>query len=95
MEQTGAPRGRCFVVTPERFIQLFGMFNDGTADGGSARRFGWCNQEDPSSWAFSDVTSQAGYLDVEPGGLVPRTAAATIVGAFRAALTQWVRSACR
>jgi hypothetical protein len=66
LEQTGAPRGRCFVVTPERFIQIFGMFNDGTADGGSARRFGWCDQENPASWSFSDVTSQAGYLDVEP-----------------------------
>lgn len=66
LEQTGAPRGRCFVVTPERFIQIFGMFNDGTADGGSARRFGWCDQENPGSWVFDDVTSQAGYLDVEP-----------------------------
>jgi hypothetical protein len=26
--------------------------------------------------------------------LLPRTAAATLVGAFRAALTQWVRSYC-
>ena len=67
IQQTGAPLGRCFVVTTERFIQIFGMFSDGTADGGSARRFGWCNQEDPSAWDFSDVTSQAGYLDVEPG----------------------------
>jgi hypothetical protein len=66
IKQTGAPLGRCFVVTPERFIQIFGQFSDGTTDGGSARRFGWCNQGDPSSWDFADVTSQAGYLDVEP-----------------------------
>ena len=61
-----APRGRCFVVTPERFIKIFGMTEDGTADGGSFRRFGWCNQEDPTSWNFADVTSQAGFLDIEP-----------------------------
>jgi hypothetical protein len=64
--QFGAPLGRCFVVTPERFIQIFGQFSDGTVGGGSARRFGWCDQEDPSNWAFIDVTSQAGFLDVEP-----------------------------
>ena len=61
-----APRGRLFVVTQERFVQIFGMVDDGTVDGGSARRFGWCDQENPESWNFSDVTSQAGFLDVEP-----------------------------
>jgi hypothetical protein len=45
---------------------VFGQFSDGTVGGGSARRFGWCDQEDPSSWGFSDITSQAGFLDVEP-----------------------------
>lgn len=61
-----APSGRLFVVTQERFVQIFGMINDGTVDGGSFRRFGWCDQENPSSWNFSDVTSQAGFLDIEP-----------------------------
>jgi hypothetical protein len=61
-----APSGRLFVVTPERFVKIFGMVNDGTADGGSFRRFGWCDQENYHSWNFSDVTSQAGFLDIEP-----------------------------
>ena len=61
-----APNGRGFVVTNERFVMIFGMVNDGTADGGSFRRFGWCDQENYNSWNFSDVTSQAGFLDIEP-----------------------------
>jgi|HubBroStandDraft_5_1064220.scaffolds.fasta_scaffold46648_3 hypothetical protein len=62
----GAPHGRLFVVTPERFIMIFGMTQDGTVGGGSARRFGWCDQENPTSWDFPDPTSQAGFLDIEP-----------------------------
>ena len=61
-----APHGRCFAVTPERFIQVFGATQDGTPDGGSLRRFAWCDQENPTAWNFSDVTSQAGFLDIEP-----------------------------
>ena len=61
-----APNGRLFVVTQERFVQIFGMINDGTVDGGSFRRFGWCDEENYHSWNFSDVTSQAGFLDIEP-----------------------------
>jgi hypothetical protein len=61
-----APRGSCFVVTAERFLMIFGMTQDGTVDNGSVRRFGWCDQENPASWNFSDVTSQAGFLDIEP-----------------------------
>ena len=67
-EDTGtgvAPRGRLFVVTQERFVQIFGMVDDGTAGEGSMRRFGWCDQENYHSWNFSDVTSQAGFLDIE------------------------------
>jgi hypothetical protein len=60
------PFGRCFVVTNERFIMIFGSTNDGTTDGGSPRRFAWCDQENPGAWDYSNVTSQAGYLDVEP-----------------------------
>ena len=61
------PHGRCFVVTPERFVQVFGSYLDGTvADGGSFRRFAWCEQEDYTNWNYSDVTTQAGFIDIEP-----------------------------
>ncbi len=63
------PNGRCFVVTPERFLVIFGSYNDGTAGGttgGSRRRFAWCDQENPGAWDYSNVTSQAGFLDIEP-----------------------------
>lgn len=58
-----SPLGRCFVVTPERFVMIFGMQD---LSGGGPRRFGWCNQEDPTNWAFTDPASKAGYYDVEP-----------------------------
>jgi hypothetical protein len=61
-----SPLGRCFVVTQERFVMIFGQNQDGTADGGSSRRFGWCDQENRTAWNFSTVTSQAGFLDIEP-----------------------------
>jgi hypothetical protein len=61
-----APGGRLFVVTPERFVIIFATTGDGTTAGGSMRRFAWCDQENFNSWDFSDVTSQAGYLDIEP-----------------------------
>ena len=61
------PHGRCFVVTPERFIIIFGSNQDGTTGGGGGpRRFAWCDQENPGAWDYSNVTSQAGFLDVEP-----------------------------
>lgn len=60
------PHGRCFVVTPERFLMIFGSTQDGTADGGSLRRFAWCDQENPGAWDYANVTSQAGFLDIEP-----------------------------
>ena len=63
------PLGRCFVVTSERFIQIFGAYNDGTAGtnlGGSFRRFAWCEQEDYTNWSYSDLTTQAGFIDIEP-----------------------------
>ena len=60
------PHGRCFVVTQERFIMIFGSVQDGTAGGGSVRRFAWCDQENPGAWDYSNVTSQAGFLDIEP-----------------------------
>lgn len=62
-----APKGRSFVVTPERFVMIFAMYADGTpAPDGLGRRFGWCDQEDRNAWNFSSVTSQAGFLDIEP-----------------------------
>jgi hypothetical protein len=61
-----APRGRLFVVTQERFVVIFGMVDDGTLGQGSFRRFGWCDQENYHAWDFSNVTSQAGFLDIEP-----------------------------
>ena len=60
------PKGRCFVVTNERFIMIFGATQDGTVGGGSPRRFAWCDQENPGAWDYSSVTSQAGFLDIEP-----------------------------
>ena len=58
------PRGRCFVVTNERFIMVFGA-SDAT-NGGGPRRFAWCDQENPGAWDYASVTSQAGFLDIEP-----------------------------
>ena len=62
------PNGRCFVVTQERFLMIFGSKNDGTgdADAGLGRRMAWCDQENPGAWDYSNVTSQAGFLDIEP-----------------------------
>ena len=60
------PLGRGFVVTNERFIMIFGSESDGTVEGGKQNRFSWCDQENPGAWDYSDVTSQAGFLDIEP-----------------------------
>lgn len=50
---------RTFVITPERFIMLFGM-------GGDFRTFGWCDQEDYANWTFNSTASKAGFYNVEP-----------------------------
>ena len=60
------PNGRCFVVTNERYIMMFATANDGTVEGGKQSRFAWCDQENPGAWDYLNVTSQAGYLDIEP-----------------------------
>ena len=60
------PRGRCFVVTNERYVMIFGTGSDGTVEGGKTNRFAWCDQENPGAWDYTNVTSQAGYLDIEP-----------------------------
>ena len=77
------PNGRCFVVTPERFVMIFGSINDGTAggsSGGSMRRFARCDQENPGAWDYSNVTSQAGFLDIEPSASPIICALSTRVG---------------
>jgi hypothetical protein len=58
------PTGRCFVVTPERFVMIFGAYD--ATNGGGPRRFAWCDQENPGAWDYASVTSQAGFLDIEP-----------------------------
>lgn len=60
------PHGRAFVVTPDRFIMIFGSTQDGTTGGGSSRRTAWCDQENPSAWDYASQTSQAGFFDLEP-----------------------------
>jgi hypothetical protein len=76
------PNGRCFVVTQERFIMIFGSTNDGSAggtSGGGPRRFAWCDQENPGAWDYTNVTSMAGWLDIEPASPII-TACASRVG---------------
>ena len=58
------PTGRCFVVTPERFVQIFGAQD--VTNGGGFRRIAWCEQEDITNWAYADTTTQAGFIDIEP-----------------------------
>ena len=56
---TGAPTGnRSFSVTPERHIMLFGM--------NAFDKFGWCDEENDTNWAFTDITSRAGFYDLSP-----------------------------
>ncbi|HET6963653.1 MAG TPA: TetR family transcriptional regulator [Acidimicrobiales bacterium] len=52
------------------------------------------NLEFLSQWERAIACTLAGPIGRDPGDLLPRTAAAAVVGAFRAALTQWVRSSC-
>ncbi len=52
------------------------------------------NLEFLSQWERAIACTLAGPIGSDPSALLPRTAAAAVVGAFRAALTQWVRSSC-
>jgi AcrR family transcriptional regulator len=52
------------------------------------------NLEFLSQWERAIATTFADQLGADPASLVPRTAGAAVVGAFKAALTQWVRSSC-
>jgi hypothetical protein len=56
---TGSPSGRCFVVTPERFVMMFGV-------AGQFNRVGWCDQENDSDWNFASLTNKAGFYDMQP-----------------------------
>ena len=53
------------------------------------------NLEFLTQWERGVAHAVAAQVGADAGDLLPRTAAAMIVGAFRAALTQWVRSSCR
>lgn len=53
------------------------------------------NLEFFSQWEKAIAITAAQSMGVDPGTLVPRTIAAAVVGSFRAALSQWVRSSCR
>jgi AcrR family transcriptional regulator len=52
------------------------------------------NLEFLTQWERGVAHAVANQVGADAGDLLPRTAAAMIVGAFRAALTQWVRSSC-
>ena len=52
------------------------------------------NLEFLSQWERGVAHAVANQVGADAGDLLPRTAAAMIVGAYRAALTQWVRSSC-
>jgi AcrR family transcriptional regulator len=52
------------------------------------------NLEFLTQWERGVAHAVANHVGADAGDLLPRTAAALIVAAFRAALTQWVRSSC-
>ena len=85
------PTGRCFVVTNERFVMMMGAYD--STNGGGPRRFAWCDQENFQAWDYANVTSQAGFLDIEPAspiicakagplGVLFWTANSTYISAF-------------
>jgi hypothetical protein len=85
------PSGRSFVITQERFLMVFGSYDN--TYGGGPRRFAWCDQENPGAWDYENITSQAGYLDIEPAspiiaavagplGVLMWTATRTYINAF-------------
>jgi hypothetical protein len=53
------PLGRCFVVTPERHVMIFG-------DGNIFNKFCWCSQEDMHDWLYADQNNSAGFYELEP-----------------------------
>jgi hypothetical protein len=82
------PTGRCFVVTQERFVQIYGAYD--STNGGGLRRFAWCDQENFAAWDYANAVSQAGYLDIEPAAPIV-TAKATSIGVlFWTATTAYI-----
>lgn len=56
---TGAPvANRCFVITPERYVIVFGK-------DGIFNKFGWCDQENLNNWT-PGITSKAGNYTIQP-----------------------------
>ena len=52
------------------------------------------NLEFVTQWEPGVAQALAGQIGADAGDLLPRTGAAVIIGAYRAALTQWIRSSC-
>lgn len=77
----GAPtNNRAFCVTPERYLLLFGM-------GGERDKYGWCDQEDDTNWAFADPLSDAGFYNIEPKSPI-NTICEGLNGVFMSSLNQ-------
>lgn len=78
---TGAPtNNRTFIVTPERYIILFGL-------GGERDKYGWCDQEDDTNWNFADPLSDAGFYNIEPKSAIAAVCEA-LNGIFMQSLNQ-------
>jgi hypothetical protein len=54
-----APKGRFFVVTPERHVMIFW-------DSLKFNQFAWCAQENIKDWTYTDQTNSAGFYEMEP-----------------------------
>lgn len=57
-----APKGRFFVVTPERHVMVFACTDDGV----HLNRFEWCSQENIKDWLYTNENNSAGFYDIEP-----------------------------
>jgi hypothetical protein len=57
-DQTVPTNNRAVLVTPERNCLVVGA-------GGNPRRVAWSDTEDYTNWDFGDVTTTAGYLDLD------------------------------
>lgn len=59
---TNAPlNNRTFIVTPQRFVMLFGVDND-------FNRFQWCDEEDITDWTIGSTTTKGGDYTIQPAG---------------------------
>lgn len=57
-----APKGRFFVISPERHVIVFNTADDGL----HPNRFEWCSQENIKDWKYDNETNSAGFYDIEP-----------------------------